>query len=69
MGSQRYDLTESARIALGSSSAMLLYVAVAKDEGDWHSIVHSHNFAELFLIIGGRGGIFGQRVGVSRRSK
>lgn len=56
MGSQRYDLTESARIALGSSSAMLLYVAVAKDEGDWHSIVHSHNFAELFLIIGGRGG-------------
>ena len=55
MGSQRYDLTESARIALGSSSAMLLYVAVAKDEGDWHSIVHSHNFAELFLIIGGRG--------------
>lgn len=55
MGSQRYDLTESARTALGSSSAKLLYAAVAKDEGDWHSIIHSHNFAELFLILGGRG--------------
>ena len=55
MGSQRYDLTESAQAALGASSAKLLYVAAAKDEGDWHSIVHSHNFAELFLILGGRG--------------
>lgn len=55
MGSQRYDLTESARTGSGYSSAELLYAAAAKDEGDWHSIVHSHNFAELFLILGGRG--------------
>lgn len=55
MGSRRYDLTEPAQTVLGTNSAELLYAAVAKDDGDWHSVVHSHNFAELFLILGGKG--------------
>lgn len=30
-------------------------VASAKYGGDWHSIPHSHNYTELFYIIGGNG--------------
>lgn len=36
-------------------SARLLYVTAAKYESDWHSIVHSHPFSELFYVLGGKG--------------
>ena len=58
MGSQRYDLMDSVQTIVGSNPVKLLYVAAARDEGDWHSIIHSHNFAEIFLIQGGRGIFF-----------
>ena len=36
-------------------SAKLLNVASAKYGGDWHSVPHTHNHAELFYIVGGKG--------------
>lgn len=36
-------------------SAKLLYVSAAKYEKDWHSVMHTHGFAELFYIVGGKG--------------
>ena len=30
-------------------------IASAKYGGDWHSVPHTHNHAELFYIIGGKG--------------
>ena len=36
-------------------TAKLLNVASARYGGDWHSVPHTHNHTELFLIIGGRG--------------
>lgn len=35
--------------------AKLLNVSSAKYGGDWHSIPHAHNYAELFYIVGGDG--------------
>lgn len=37
------------------SSAKLLNVGSARYEGDWHSIPHTHGYAELFYIVGGDG--------------
>ncbi len=36
-------------------NARLLYVSSAKYEKDWHSEMHTHDFSELFYIIGGKG--------------
>ena len=36
-------------------TAKLLNVASAKYGGDWHSVPHTHNHAELFYIVGGKG--------------
>lgn len=38
--------------------AKLLYVSHVKYEEDWHSTIHSHDFSELFLILGGKGQFF-----------
>lgn len=38
-----------------SSHARLLNVGSAKYTGDWHSIPHTHSYAELFYIVGGDG--------------
>lgn len=35
--------------------AQLLYVTRAISDNDWHSIEHSHYFAELFFVTGGSG--------------
>lgn len=35
--------------------AKLLNVSSARYGGDWHSIPHAHNYAELFYIVGGDG--------------
>lgn len=36
-------------------SAKLLNAASSQYGGDWHSIPHTHNYVELFYIVGGRG--------------
>ena len=36
-------------------TAKLLNAASAKYGGDWHSVPHTHNHAELFYIVGGKG--------------
>ena len=36
-------------------TAKLLNVASARYGGDWHSVPHTHNHAELFYIVGGKG--------------
>ena len=36
-------------------TAKLLNVASSRYGGDWHSVPHTHNHAELFYIIGGKG--------------
>ena len=36
-------------------NAKLLNVASCKYGGDWHSVPHTHNYTELFFIVGGRG--------------
>ena len=57
MSSNRFDLslqeTKDVR-----NAARLLYVSSAKYGGDWHSTPHTHNFTELFYVIGGVGQFF-----------
>lgn len=52
MGNVRYWLAGKGR---GESSAKLIYVSSSIYEGDWFSMRHSHNFAELFYVRSGRG--------------
>lgn len=35
--------------------AKLVYITSAKYETDWHSVVHSHPFTELFYVVSGQG--------------
>ena len=37
------------------SRAKLLNVSSAKYGGDWHSVPHTHSYAELFYTLGGNG--------------
>ena len=54
MSNKRYalDLTKENNIR---GNAKLLNVASAKYGGDWHSLPHTHSYAELFYIVGGDG--------------
>lgn len=52
MGNVRYWLPGKGR---GEIPAKLIYVSSSIYEGDWFSIRHSHNFAELFYVRSGRG--------------
>lgn len=54
MSNNRYalDLTTENNIR---GNAKLLNVASAKYGGDWHSLPHTHSYAELFYIVGGDG--------------
>ena len=54
MSNRRYALDFSADGGI-RSKAKLLNVSSAKYGGDWHSIPHAHNYAELFYIVGGDG--------------
>jgi len=36
-------------------SAKLLNIASSRYGGDWHSVPHTHNYTELFYIVGGKG--------------
>lgn len=54
MSFSRYDLiAQNGRIV--RSNAKMLYLSTAKYGGDWHSIPHTHAFAELFYVVGGDG--------------
>lgn len=54
MSNRRYALELSDRENI-RSSARLLNISSARYGGDWHSIPHAHNYAELFYIVGGDG--------------
>lgn len=53
MGNTRYTINQQQSIRKLNSK--LLYVSTSKYEGDWHSTMHSHYFAELFFVISGSG--------------
>jgi AraC-like DNA-binding protein len=52
LGNVRYWLPGKGR---GEIPAKLIYVSSSIYEGDWSSMRHSHNFAELFYVRSGRG--------------
>ena len=54
MSNTRYDL-QAKNIHTDSDKAKLLYISSAKYGGDWFSVPHTHNCAELFYVIGGKG--------------
>ncbi len=54
MSLSRYDLPAGSAIRM-HGEASLLYISTAKYGADWHSILHSHDFTELFYVLGGRG--------------
>lgn len=54
MSNRRYALDLSSGNDI-RGTARLLNVASAKYGGDWHSIPHSHNYAELFYVVSGDG--------------
>ncbi|MDO4701070.1 MAG: AraC family transcriptional regulator [Erysipelotrichaceae bacterium] len=52
MGNKQYDIASS---NFTNINAKLIYVTSAKYETDWHSIMHSHPFTELFYVLSGKG--------------
>lgn len=54
MSNSRYALNFSGKMEI-RSTVKLLNVSSAKYGGDWHSIPHTHQYAELFYIAGGDG--------------
>ena len=54
MSTKRYDFSvrEAGNVR---NATRLLYVTSAKYGGDWHSTPHTHNFSELFYVVGGVG--------------
>lgn len=52
MANKQYDINHS---NLRNLNVNLLYVTSAKYETDWHSIMHTHSFTEIFYCIKGRG--------------
>lgn len=54
MSNDRYRMHAVDPISI-RSSAKLLNVGSARYDGDWHSIPHTHSYAELFYIVGGDG--------------
>lgn len=54
MSNDRYSFKPTDHIR---NSMRLLNVASAKYSGDWHSVPHTHSYAELFYVVGGKGHI------------
>ena len=54
MSNRRYALNSLEDQTI-RNTAKLLNVSSAKYGGDWHSIPHTHHYAELFYIVGGDG--------------
>ena len=49
-----YDLSKEQSFTI-RGTAKLLNVSSATYGGDWHSVPHTHNYMELFYIVGGKG--------------
>ena len=54
MSRSHYSLNQNQSFTI-RGTAKLLNAASAKYGGDWHSVPHTHNHAELFYIVGGKG--------------
>lgn len=54
MSRSHYNLNQDNSFTI-RGTAKLLNAASAKYGGDWHSVPHTHNHAELFYIVGGKG--------------
>lgn len=54
MSNRRYAMQLSSKNSI-LSHARLLNVSSAKYGGDWHSVPHTHSYAELFYTVGGSG--------------
>ena len=54
MSRSHYSLNKDQAFTI-RGTAKLLNAASAKYGGDWHSVPHTHNHAELFYIVGGKG--------------
>ena len=54
MSRSHYSLNQDQSFTI-RGTAKLLNAASAKYGGDWHSVPHTHNHAELFYIVGGKG--------------
>ena len=54
MSRSYYSLNQDKSFTI-RGTAKLLNVASARYGGDWHSVPHTHNHAELFYIVGGKG--------------
>lgn len=54
MSNDRYRMQTVDPVSI-RSNAKLLNVGSARYDGDWHSIPHTHSYAELFYIVGGDG--------------
>lgn len=52
MGNTRYQLNTQ---QLKKINSKLIYISTSKYGGDWHSILHTHPFSELFYVISGSG--------------
>ena len=54
MSRSHYSLDKAQPFTI-RGTAKLLNVASATYGGDWHSVPHTHNYMELFYIVGGKG--------------
>lgn len=54
MSNDHYSLKQTSSIR---NSLKLLNIGSAKYTGDWHSVPHTHSYAELFYVVGGMGHI------------
>jgi len=54
MSRSHYSLAKDQTYTI-RGSVNLLNVSSAKYGGDWHCVPHTHNYVELFYIVGGRG--------------
>ncbi len=52
MGNAQYEINYS---TLSKINSKLLYVTSAQFDTDWHSIMHTHPFTELFYVLKGKG--------------
>lgn len=55
MSSLHYEIKPQAFQKLNTK---LLYISMAKYQGDWKSIPHTHHFSELFYVVSGKGSFY-----------
>lgn len=54
MSNKRHEFSYGKTIKTNNNEK-LLYISSAVYEGDWHSILHTHHFSELFYVLEGTG--------------